>query len=133
MTQQVNDKQAQSFAIGAAIVPLSLWNFAGIAGGIINTTVATTIAPAVSGLVNYLTGMGFSTDTLGAATEIVVRDGTGGTVIWRTKLQTTTLPYTHIEFKTPLKSTAGNLLEIVTLTATVSGGVYVNAQGFVAQ
>ena len=38
----------------------------------------------------------------------------------------------NIEFSNPLKSTAATLLEVVTLTASVTGGVYVNAQGYIA-
>ena len=35
-------------------------------------------------------------------------------------------------FPSPLKSTANTLLEVVTLTASVTGGVYFNAQGYIA-
>ncbi len=35
-----------------------------------------------------------------------------------------------VVFPVPLVGTAATLLEVVTLTATITGAVYVNAQGF---
>lgn len=108
------------------------WNYASGASGIVNTTTAVTIkAAAGSGIRNYITSLQISTDTLGASTEFAIRDGAGGTVLWRGKLLTTALPTVTIPFESPLKGTANTLLEVVTLTA-VTGGVYVNAQGFTA-
>lgn len=113
-------------------IPEGDWTFASAASGIVNTTTAVTIkAAAGAGIRNYLTNMQIATDTLGAATELAIRDGAAGTVIWRGKLQTTALPVMDIEFLTPLRSTANTLLEVVTLTA-VTGGVYINAQGYAA-
>jgi hypothetical protein len=37
---------------------------------------------------------------------------------------------THVPFATPLKGTAATLLEFVTLTASVTGAVFFNAQGY---
>lgn len=112
-------------------VPQSEWFAAAPASGIVNTTTAVTIAAAAgAGLRNYVSGLQISTDTLGVTTELAIRDGAGGTVIWRMKLGTTMLPALDIAFPTPLKSSVNTLLEVVTLTASVTGGVYVNAQGF---
>ena len=107
------------------------WSFAGATGGIVNTTTAVTIkaAPADNTQRNYLTDFQIATDAIGAATEVAIRDGAGGTVLWRGKLQTTALVPTWIGFSQPLMGSPGNLLEILTLTA-VTGGVYVNAQGY---
>lgn len=117
------------------------WSYAAAASGIVNTTTAVTIKAAPTAvnagftgtraLRNYLTGLQIGNDTLGTATELVIRDGAGGTVLWRLKLQTTANALRSIEFKTPLKGTAGNLLEVCTLTASTTGGVWVNAQGYV--
>lgn len=111
------------------------WSYAAASGGIVNTTTAVTIkAASGAGVRNYLRTLTVSHDTLGAATEIAIRDGAGGTVIWRGKLQT---PETDVSggaggmmFDPPLKGTANTLMEVVTLTATVTGGVFVNASGF---
>jgi hypothetical protein len=108
------------------------WQSAAAASGIVNTTTAVTLkAAGGAGIRNYLTGVDLATDALGGATELVIRDGASGTVIWRTKLQTTALPVTRINFPTPLRGTAATLMEVALLTA-VTGGVYVNAQGYQA-
>lgn len=106
------------------------WSYAAAASGISNTTTAVTIATAVTGYRNTIHAIQISADALGAATELAVRDGAGGAVLWRMKLTTAGLPQqaSHY-FPVPLRGTAGNLLEVVTLTATVTGAVYFNAQG----
>lgn len=108
------------------------WSYAAAASGIVNTTTAVTIKTAAgAGVRNYLTSIQVQTATLSAATELAVRDGAAGTVIFRTQLQTTAMPLTTINFEPPLRGTANTLVEVVTLSA-VTGGVYVNAQGFTA-
>lgn len=124
--------------VGAQIVrPFSIpeldWQYAAPVGGISNTTTAATLkAAAGAGIRNYITALQISANTLGGATEIAIRDGAGGTVIWRGQLTTAgTTGVEMISFGTPLKGTANTLLEVVTLTA-VTGNVYVNAQGYAA-
>jgi len=112
----------------------SRWSYAAAAGGITNTTTAVTIAAAAgAGLRNYLTGMQIFADTLGTATEIAIRDGAAGTVLWRGKIGTGgSFVGAEIKFTCPLKGTANTLMEFVTLTASGTGSVYVNAQGYTA-
>lgn len=118
---------------GSIVIPPQGWTYAAASGGIVNTTTAVTIKSAAgAGIRNYLTSLTIASDALGAATELAIRDGAGGTVIWRTKLQTAALVSTTIYFETPLYSTANTLLEVLTITATVTGGVFVNAQGYTA-
>jgi hypothetical protein len=69
--------------------------------------------------------------TLGGTTELAIRDGAGGTVLWRDFLQTTAGECRSIALPGPIAGTAATLLEIVTISS-VSGGIYFNAQGFVA-
>lgn len=108
------------------------WSYAAATSGIANTTTAVTIKTAAgAGLRNYIRSISVQSATLGSATELAIRDGAGGTVLWRTQLQTTALPLTPIEFPVPIKGSANTLLEVVTLTQS-TGGVYVNVQGFVA-
>jgi hypothetical protein len=121
-----------------AVTPIAVtrhpngWSFASATGGIVNSAVAVTVAASPpDNNRNYMTGLQIQTATLGGATELAVRDGAGGTVLWRTQLQTGPLALTDIEFETPLQGSPTNLLEVVTLTA-VTGGVYVNAQGYAA-
>jgi len=108
------------------------WNYPAAAAGIVNTTTAVTIKAAVTGLRNYISSLQLQTATLGGATVFAIKDGAGGTVLWQTQLQTTALPITTINFDPPLKGTIGTLLEIVTATG-VTGGVFANLQGYVAQ
>jgi len=107
------------------------WQYAAAAGGIVNTTTAVTIkaAGAVS-IRNYITGIIIMADALGAATELVIRDGANGTVLFRIRIPATGLVTNQINFPTPLRGTAATLLEVATLTASVTGSVYFNAQGY---
>lgn len=124
--------------VGAQIVklysiPEADWVCAAASGGITNTTTAVTIAAAAgSGLRNYITAIQISATALGVATELAIRDDAGGTVLWRHTLSTTALAPMSFVLPTPLKSTANKLLEVVTLTASVTGAVYFNAQGYIA-
>ena len=113
-------------------VPVANWNYAAAAAGILNTTTAVTIkAAAGAGIKNYLTTLHVMAEALGAATELAIRDGAGGTVLWRTKITATgIIGGQNFDFMTPIVSSANTLLEVVTLTASVTGAVYVNATGF---
>lgn len=108
------------------------WTYAAAASGIVNTTTAVTIkAAAGSGVRNYITAFQISSEALGTATEFAIRDGAGGTVLWRTKIGTGGLTGgREFVLPTPLAGTANTLLEVVTLTASGTGAVYFNAQGF---
>lgn len=124
-------------SIGAAVnkpfqVPELDWSYPAAAGGISNTTTAVTmVAAAGSGIRNYLTAVQISAGALGAATEVAIRDGAAGTVIWRGFISTAG-GNQSVVLSSPIKSTANTLLEVVTLTATVTGAVYINAQGYQA-
>ena len=109
------------------------WRYAPAAAGIANTTTAVTIkAAAGAGLKNYITAIQVSSEALGTATVLAIRDGAAGTVLWRMTIPTTGLPAggIAITFPTPLVGTANTLLEVVTLTASTTGAVYFNAQGY---
>lgn len=107
--------------------PLFSWTWSSI---LTNTTTASTIRNGVSGgFSNFLTSCQISTDALGGATSLVIRDGAGGTVLWRQRLQTAGLNVVQITFPVPLRATQGNLIEAATETA-VTGGVYLSCQGF---
>lgn len=113
--------------------PDTAWTYAAAAGGILNTTTAVTIKAAGAALVrNHITNIQIQSEALTTATELAIRDGAGGTVLWRIKIPTTGLPATTFNFDVPLRGTAATLLEVVTLTASGAGAVYFNAQGFEA-
>lgn len=115
-------------------VPEVSWNYAAATGGILNTVTAVTIkAAAAAGIRNYITNIQVMSETLTTATELAIRDGAGGTVLWRTRITTGGLPSVNFDFTgAPLRGTAATLLEVVTLTASGAGAVYFNAQGFTA-
>lgn len=109
------------------------WSYAAAASGIVNSTTAVTIkAAAGSTIRNYLTSVEVMHDALTNATELAIRDGAAGPVIWRTKLPSGAVGRFAVTFPQPLKSTSNTLLEVVTLTASGAGAVYVNATGYAA-
>lgn len=114
-------------------VPETFWSYPAAAGGILNTTVAVTVkAAAGASLRNYITNIQVMSEALTTATELAIRDGAAGTVLWRIKIPTVGLDSANFDLSCPLKGTANTLLEVVTLTASGAGAVYVNLQGFVA-
>lgn len=109
--------------------PSNGWAYTPGTGGLTNTTTAATIKAAVASKRNYVTTLQISAGTLGTATEVAIRDGAGGTVLWRGFVGTAGAQM-NIRFDVPLIGSVNTLLEAVTLTATTTGGVYVNAQGY---
>jgi hypothetical protein len=110
----------------------TFWNFAGIAGGIVSSTADTALkAAAGAGVRNYLKSLAINHDTLSAVTECVVKDGAA--IIWRGKLQTPVVDSAAgagaIIFDPPLRGTANTALNFALLTS-VTGGVFINAQGY---
>lgn len=122
-----NGQLVQPFAMSS-----SRWAYAAAASGISNTTAAVTFIAAAGGSVrNYVTGIQLDAGVLGAASEIVIRDGAGGTVLWRGFVSTAGYPNgRQIIFEVPLRGSANTLLEVATLTASITGALYFNAQGF---
>jgi hypothetical protein len=119
--------------VGAQIIkPFSIpeldWSYAAATGGIINTTAVTIRAAQGAGIRNYITSLQISNNS-GTATEVSIRDGAGGTVIWR-GMAAANMTQQPITFANPLKSTAATLLEVV--CGTTAAAVYVNAQGYSA-
>ncbi len=110
------------------------WSYVPPVGGLLNTTTAVTCVAATTNKRNYVTSLALFSEALTTATEFAIRDGAGGTVIFRTKIPATGLIYGpgDTTFPTPLKGSPGNLLEIVTLTASGAGAVYANIQGYTA-
>lgn len=110
----------------------AVWAYAAPTGGIDGSTAAVTIkAAAGAGQRNYITGLQVSHATLANATELAIRDGAGGTVLWRMTLGTTEKECLPVHFATPIVGSLNTLLEVVTLTSA-AGDVLVNAQGFSA-
>ena len=123
---------AQADANGQVVQPAlssTFWAYAAASGGIVNTTTAVVAKTAAgAGVRNYVLSAQCGHDALGAAPEMVILDG--ATVVWRQKLQTGAQEAIDINFNPPLRGTANTAVSIQTLTATVTGGVYCNLQGY---
>lgn len=80
----------------------------------------------------YVCTLNIGHDTLGAASEFVIRDGAAGPVMFLMKLQTAANEgASEIAFTPCLRGSANTLVEVATTTtATVSGGTYVNLSGY---
>lgn len=115
-------------------IPELDWLYAAATGGISNTTTAVTVkAAGAAGVRNYITNLQLQADALGSATEFCIRDGAAGTVLYRHKIGTAGIVNgINIDFTTPLRGTAATLVEVVTLTASITGGVFPNLQGYQA-
>ena len=106
------------------------WQYAAAAGGL-TTASAQEIKGAVANLKNYLTGITISATALGAATELVIREGSTGTILFRIPIPVAGVVINQINFPTPIKTAAINTaISAQLLTSPVTGGVYVNAQGY---
>ena len=115
-------------------IPENEWSYVAASGGITNTTTAVALAGgAGSGVRNYITSLQVSSDTLGTATEVVIRDGVGGAVLWRAKIGTAgTVGIQDIRFHPPLRGSSNTLVEAACVTATGTGSIYINVQGYKA-
>lgn len=110
---------------------ISGWSYAPPSGGISNSTAGVQIAAAPgAGKRCVVDAVQLSATALGAATQLVIRDGAGGTVLWRFGIGLAgLLAGLPIVFPKPLEGSANALLEIATETASVTGAVVCNVQG----
>jgi len=103
------------------------WSYAAASGGITNTTAVTIKAAAGASVKNCLTSIQVINGHATVSTEVLVRDGAAGTVIFRGFAQAAGGGFAFT-FSTPLCGTANTLMEVV--NGTTGSAVYVNAQGF---
>lgn len=106
------------------------WSFVGAAGGITNTTAVTLKAAGAAGVRNCLTGLQISNGHATVSTEVVVKDGAAGTIIWRHWFQAAG-GHAEPPFDVPLCGTAATLMEAVPITT--GSAIYINAQGYTTQ
>jgi hypothetical protein len=109
----------------AAITPTA-WSFAGVTGGIVNTTDVVLKAAGAAGVKNYLTGIQFA-NSAAVASEIVVKDG-ASTVLWRGYVPASTAATVAVSFDPPLVGTAATALNVAMITTATA--TRVSAQGF---
>lgn len=101
------------------------WQYASLAGGIVNTADVAVKVAAGASVRNYVTALQFK-NTNAVATELVVKDGS--TVIWRGLAAANMTCDTVIVFPTPLKGTANTAVNVACITT--GAAVYVNIQGY---
>lgn len=110
-------------------IPELQWAYAAVAGGIVSSVADVPIKAAGGATIrNYLKNIHISHDLLAAATEFVIKDG-AATVLFRGKLQAAATEGFDIQFPTPLRSSLNAALNFALITA-VTGGVFVNAEGY---
>lgn len=105
------------------------WHYAAASGGIVNTTGVTAKTAAGAGIRNYVTRAEIINGHATVSTDVQIRDGAAGTVLWRGFAQAAG-GGVAAKFDPPLRGTANTLIEIA--CGTTGSAVYVNLHGFVA-
>lgn len=113
----------------ATVAAANTWSYAAVAGGLVTTGGVTAKAAAGAGIRNYIASVDVVNSHQTVSTEVVIRDGAAGTVLWRTWAQTAGGGISKT-FNPPLRGSANTLVEIAEITTTVTAGVLVNLQGY---
>lgn len=111
-------------------LPGSTWSYAAASGGITDTTGVTVKAAAGAGIRNYVTGVQITNAHATVSTEVVIRDGASGTVLWRSYARANAANTLHVVFDVPLRGSANTLLEVACITTGTA--TYFNLQGYIA-
>lgn len=111
-------------------LPGATWSYAAASGGITDTSGVTIKAAAGAGIRNYLTQIQIVNGHATVSTEVVVRDGAGGTVLWRSWMRANGSNIMVVNFEIPLRGSANTLLEVACVTTGTA--TYISAQGYVA-
>ena len=109
--------------------PALTWNYAAASGGITNTTGVTAKAAAGAGVRNYVTMAQVINGHATVDTDVQIRDGASGTVLWRGFAKAAG-GGVSAKFDPPLRGSANTLLEIA--CGTTGSATYVNLQGYVS-
>ena len=129
-TSDLNTSLSGQLIVKTNGLPELDWNYAPPVAGITNSTVAVTAKAVAGGFRNVVTGLQLMAEALGAATEFVIADGTP-TIFFRIKIGAGGLPACSFHFETPLRMAQSSVVNIQTVTASVTGAVYANLQGTV--
>jgi hypothetical protein len=107
--------------------PSLTWGYAAASGGITNTTGVTAKAAAGAGVRNYITMAQVINGHASVDTDVQIRDGAAGTVLWRGFAKSGGGGISA-KFDPPLRGSANTLVEIA--CGTTGTATYVNLQGF---
>lgn len=110
-------------------LPGATWSYAAASGGITNTTGVTAKAAAGAGVRNYVTSAQVINGAASVDTDVQIRDGASGTVLWRGFAKAAGGGIS-VRFDPPLRGSANTLIEVA--CGTTSSATYVNLQGFTA-
>lgn len=108
--------------------PAQSWSYAAASGGITNTTGVTAKA-AVASTRNYVTHAQIINGHATVDTDVQIRDGASGTVLWRGFAKAAG-GGVSANFDPPLRGTANTLIEVA--CGTTGSATYFNLQGFIA-
>jgi hypothetical protein len=109
-------------------IPELEWKYAGVTGGITDTSTVALSAAGASGIKNYLTALQYL-NASAVASEIVVLDG-ASTVIWRGYAPALMTQEASITFPSPLGGTAATAMNVAMVTTGTA--TRVSAQGYQA-
>lgn len=107
------------------VVPAARYNFAGVTGGIVNTTPVAIAAAGGAGVRNYVAAVQYF-NSAAVASEIVISDG--ATVIWRGYAPASMTAPVQVVFPVPLRGTANTAMNVTLLTTATA--TRVSAQGY---
>lgn len=110
-------------------LPGSSWSYAAASGGITNTSGVTAKAAAGASVRNYITSCQVINGHATVNTDVQIRDGASGTVLWRGFAQNSG-GGASVRFDPPLRGTANTLVEVA--CGTTGSATYFNLQGFTA-
>jgi hypothetical protein len=105
------------------------WTYAAAAGGLVTTAGVTVKAAGAAGIRNYVTHIDVVNSHATQGTDIQIRDGASGTVLWR-GYAAPAGGGISADFNPPLRGSAATLVEIAEGTATGTTGVYCNLSGY---
>jgi hypothetical protein len=110
-------------------IPANTWQYAAASGGITNTTGVTARAAGGAGIRNYINSVAVINGHATVSTDVQIRDGAAGTVLWRGFAQAAG-GGASVKFDPPLRGTANTLVEVA--CGTTGSATYFNLQGFAA-
>lgn len=108
-------------------IPELSWSYAAASGGITNTTGVTAKTAAGAGIRNYITGVDVVNGHATVSTDVQIRDGASGTVLWRGFAQAAGGGVSRI-FDPPLRGGANTLVEVA--CGTTGTATYFNLTGY---
>lgn len=110
-------------------LPGATWSYAAASGGITNTTGVTAKAAAGAGIRNYVKSASFINGHATTDTDVQIRDGASGTVLYRGFAKAAG-GGASLTFEPPLRGSANTLIEIA--CGTTGSATYINLQGYTA-